>query len=54
MAFSKFYRDFRLNPKLLHVSDGPDCTLSSHTWSKRLVLKEKTRLLGLTHEVIAP
>lgn len=38
-----------------HFSSWGDTTvLSSHTGSKRLVLKEEARLLGLSHEVVAP
>ena len=50
---SRARKTTREKAKLFFISS--DLTvLSSRTWSKRLVLKEDARLLGLTQEVVAP
>lgn len=54
LEMGRFWVKSKENPKLLLLLESPYLALSSHTWRKRLVLKEKARLLGLTHEVIAP
>lgn len=57
LEISKFCGDFRWKAKRTPTYFSPPSDLmllSSHTWSKRLVLKEKAGLLGLPHEVVAP